>query len=99
MGQAKQRGSQADRIEQAKAKIEALKPDHLVCNNYQAEVTDIQTMNTRGIAGIDAAFAGICPSCGQSTYAIKGEPDAVANLAGAMEEAMEGEIKMGSQAV
>lgn len=88
MGQAKQRGSQAERIAQAKARVDAFKPEHIGCNNCQAHITDIQTMDTRGMPGIDAVFAGICPDCGQCTYAMHGDPDAVADLNEAMNAAM-----------
>jgi hypothetical protein len=59
MGQAKQRGSQAERVKEAKAKIEALKPATIVCNSCQKDITDIHVMDTRGMTGITAAFAGM----------------------------------------
>lgn len=99
MGQAKQRGSQADRIRQAKERIEALKPEFIVCNNCQAHIVDIHVMNTGGMNGIDAAFGGVCPSCSQTTYAVKGEPDAMADFSLAMDEAMGAEGKVGAQLV
>jgi hypothetical protein len=37
MGQAKYRGTKDDRAAQAIARIEALKPKFIVCNNCQAE--------------------------------------------------------------
>jgi hypothetical protein len=97
MGQAKQRGTQEQRAQQAKQKIEALKPDHIVCNNCKAEIMDVHVMDTRGIRGIDAAFAGLCPSCNQTTYALKGEPDAIADFAEAMQETMGDDPQIGSQ--
>lgn len=97
MGQAKQRGSQAERIEQAKARMDSLKPEFIVCNNCQTHIKDFHVMNTRGMDGIDGAFGGVCPSCGQSTYAVKGTPDAMADFAEAMDAAMGGEGKAGSQ--
>ncbi|SIR84832.1 hypothetical protein SAMN05880566_12738 [Janthinobacterium sp. TND4EL3] len=97
MGQAKQRGTQEDRAKQAREKIEALKPSMIVCNSCENEITDIHKMDTRGMAGIRAVFAGIC-GCGCTTHAMLGDPDAVAELAVAMEATMGREGILGSQA-
>lgn len=99
MGQAKQRGTQADRIARTKAKIEALKPEYIVCNNCQAHINDIHAMDTRGMDGIDVAFAGICPFCGQSTCAVKGTSEAMTDFAIAMDDAMGVEAKVGAQLI
>jgi hypothetical protein len=99
MGQAKQRGSQAERIRQAQARIEKLKPDFIICNNCQTHISDMHAMNTRSMDGIDAAFGGVCPSCGQTTYAVKGEPDAIADFSIAMDEAMGVEGRLGAQLI
>lgn len=97
MGQAKQRGTKEQRIQQAQERIEALKPDHIVCNNCKAQIADVQAMDTRGMQGIDAAFAAQCPSCGHSTFALKGNPDAVADFAEVMQAEMDSDIQIGSQ--
>jgi hypothetical protein len=76
MGQAKIRGSQAERIAQAQAKIEATRPEKLVCNGCGADVTTINPVSTRGLRGIDAIWVGQC-ECGQTTFAASGEPKAV----------------------
>ena len=55
MGQAKNRGNQAERIAQAQAKIEQTRPEKLVCNGCGADVTTINPVSTRGLRGIDAA--------------------------------------------
>ena len=47
------------------------------------------------LAGIDAAFAGIC-SCGHTTWAIAGHPEAAAGLAASLEETIGHELKIGS---
>jgi hypothetical protein len=99
MGQAKQRGNQTERIAQAKVRIGALKPEYIVCNNCETHIADIHAMDTRGMRGIDAAFAGVCPSCGQSTYAVRGDPDAMADFATAMDEVMGAEGKAGAQLI
>lgn len=95
MGQAKQRGTKEQREAQAKAKIESLKPASIVCNHCKAEITEVHTMDTHGMRGIDAAFAGMC-SCGHTTWAIAGDPEAAAGLAASMEETMGQEVIVGS---
>ena len=59
MGQAKNRGSHQQRVEQAKARIDALRPAIIICNDCKSEITDIEVMDTRGIIGVDACFAGV----------------------------------------
>lgn len=94
MGQAKQRGSQADRIAQAQAKIEATRPEKLVCNGCNAEVTSIHPVSTRGLRGVDAIWLGQC-ECGQTTFAASGEPKAVQAFFDALGE--DTELTLGSQ--
>jgi hypothetical protein len=76
MGQAKQRGTAEQRIAQAQAKIEATRPEKLVCNGCGGDVTTINPVSTRGLRGIDAIWVGQC-QCGQTTFAASGEPKAV----------------------
>jgi hypothetical protein len=96
MGQAKLRGSHAERVELAKARIEALKPTTITCNNCRTGITDIQVMDSRGLAGVRAAYAGMC-QCGHTTFAFQGDPEAVAAAMVVLEKAMEGDAKFGSQ--
>jgi hypothetical protein len=75
MGQAKKRGTPAERAEQAKARIAAIEtmmPKEIICNHCQAAITDIQIMDSKGMPGIEAVFGGHC-DCGHTTLAIKGE--------------------------
>lgn len=96
MGQAKQRGSQEERAKQARDKIEAMKPAMIVCNACKAEITDIHAMDTRGMPGIQAVFAGMC-SCGNTTHAMLGDPGAVPDLVMAVEETNGEQGILGSQ--
>jgi hypothetical protein len=89
MGQAKARGSQDERAAHAKARIEARKPASITCNHCKAEIKDIHVMDARGIEGIEEAYVGTCDACGNSTFALRGEPDAVANAMVAIEQSME----------
>ena len=95
MGQAKNRGNREDRIAQAKARMEANKPASLKCNNCENQITEITALDTKGMAGIRAAFAGICPNCSQTTWAIDGDPEAVADALVFLKEGMGAEGKMG----
>ena len=95
MGQAKNRGSREQRVAEAKAKIEALKPDSVTCNNCHFDIKELTTLDTKGMAGIDAAFAGICPSCTQTTWAISGDSKAAEELMHVMESLQGDELKVG----
>jgi len=86
MGQAKQRGSKEDRIQQVKARLDAVRPSTLTCNSCQAEITDIKDENTRGVPGIDGIFLGKCPKCGDITQAVVGTKEAVAAYSKFMDE-------------
>lgn len=94
MGQAKARGSQAERVAQAQAKIAATRPEKLVCNGCKADVTDIHPVSTRGLRGIEAIWVGQC-TCGQTTFAASGEPQAVDAFFFALSENTE--LTLGSQ--
>lgn len=94
MGQAKNRGTQAERVAQARAKIEATRPEKLICNGCQADVTNIHPVDTRGLRGIEAIWVGQC-ECGQTTFAASGEPKAVEAFFFALSE--NSELTLGSQ--
>lgn len=96
MGQAKQRGSQEECAKQAQDRIKVMKPAMIVCNACEAEITDILVMDTRGMPGIQSVFAGMC-SCGNTTHAMLGDPDAVADLVMAVEETNGEQGILGSQ--
>jgi len=71
VGQADIKGNRATRVEKALAKIEALKPDHIVCKICQAHLTDLVTLESSHMEGIEAAFAARCELCDQDTWALK----------------------------
>jgi uncharacterized protein with PIN domain len=98
MGQAKQRGSKEERAAQALAKVEAIKPKVIVCNNCKTEIIDVHTMDARNIVGIEGAFAGMC-ECGHTTWAVSGHPDAVAGLMESLHETTGGESIIGSMPI
>lgn len=98
MGQAKQRGSKDERAAQAIARIEAIKPEFIVCNNCQEEMRDVHLMDSRGMVGIDGAFAGMC-DCGHSTWAMAGDREAVANAMLSLQETLGVETTIGSMPI
>lgn len=97
MGQAKQRGTKEQRVAQAQAKLAALRPETLVCGSCKTAFTDFEALDTRGLAGIDAAFGGPCPTCGESVVAFKGDSDAVTNAILTWQDMMGSEGIVGSQ--
>lgn len=97
MGQAKKRGTLEQRVADAKERIDALRPKAIICNSCRHEITEMVTLPTHGMKGIEAAFAGICPQCNGSTYAIKGDPQAVEAMMRAISESEGGELLVGMQ--
>lgn len=96
MGQAKIRGSKQERIDQAIKFKSDIRPEFLICNECKAEIIEFEELNTKGLYGINAAFAGVC-SCGATTYAISGKQDAVENAAMALQEQFDFKMEVGSQ--
>ena len=94
MGQAKQRGSREQRVADAQAKIEATRPEKLVCNSCGADVTRINPVSTRGLTGLQAVWVGQC-DCGHTTFAASGEPKAVQAFFDALSE--DTELTLGRQ--
>lgn len=76
MGQAKLRGTRDQRIAQAVEKMQATRPEKLVCNSCQADVTDVYPVDSRGLRGIESIWMGQC-QCGHTTFAAAGDPAAV----------------------
>ncbi|PPC84385.1 MAG: hypothetical protein CTY35_01905 [Methylotenera sp.] len=96
MGQAKNRGTREDRVQQAKVTNQAARPEHLVCNECHAKITDIHQLDTKGMRGIRVAYAGVC-TCGSTTYGIQGDQDAVEKAAMALQEQFDFQLKVGLQ--
>lgn len=83
MGQAKNRGSREQRIAEAVARQEALKPTEITCNDCRHVITavHIHMQDTRNMPGVEMACAAICPQCQSTTWGFKGDPEAVQALA------------------
>ena len=95
MGQAKVEDDRATRVAKALAKIEALKPDHIVCNNCHAHLTDLVALDPHQMEGIEAAFAARCELCDQDTWALKGSANAVADVSADRESVTGGDSEIG----
>lgn len=80
MGQAKNRGTQAQRVAEAVEKANELRPENLVCGACETRFADFRTINTSGLVGIAAGFKGICPNCGRTVVAYRGDDDAIADV-------------------
>lgn len=98
MGQAKIRGSKQERIEQAIKSKSDLRPEFLVCNECGDHIKDFEELNTKGMLGINVAFAGTC-ACGRATYAISGDKDATVDMLSSLQEQFGYNSKIGHQSV
>ena len=85
MGQANIKANRATRLRKALAKIEALKPDHIVCKNCHAHLTDLVMLDSSEMEGIEAAFAARCELCNQDTWALKAGPNTIADASTAID--------------
>ncbi|WP_233887599.1 hypothetical protein [Paraburkholderia flagellata] len=68
-----------------------------MCGAWKTAFSDLDALDRRSMAGIQAAFGGICPSFGETVLSFSGEKDAVANALLAWQDAMENEGKLGKQ--
>ena len=82
--------NRATRLEKALAKIEALKPDHIVCKNCHAHLTDLVMLDSSQMEGIEAAFAARCELCNQDTWALKAGTNTIAEVSAASDSATDG---------
>jgi hypothetical protein len=97
MGEAKRRGTPEERAQQARARVEALRPAQLVCGHCKTAFTTFDAIPAPGLHGIDAVFGGQCPNCGNDVVVFKGESKAVAEAMLAYERMMGENAKLGYQ--
>lgn len=83
MGQAKNRGTAAQRAQQAIARERAKLPASVKCNSCQADLPDIWPFKTQGYPGLQAAGAAFCYDCNAPTLALSGTPEGMARAAAA----------------
>lgn len=98
MGQAKKRGSQEQRIAEAKARERAMFPDSVKCNNCAADLTEIEVLDVRGIPGMRAAGHAFCAACNCGTYVLDGTDEGKAGVKAWLDQQMGAEaIKTGQE--
>ncbi len=95
MGQANTKADRETRIKKALAKIEALKPDHIVCKNCRAHLTDLVMLDSTKMEGIEAAFAARCELCNQETWALKAGTNTITDVSTAIDGVTGGVGKIG----
>lgn len=96
MGQARNRGSRAERVAEAIVRAGPTAPPQLRCNACQAELTDAAALDTSRLEGITQAFGAHCTSCDQDTWAVRGEPAAVRAFYAALEQAAGQRVQLGT---
>jgi RNase P subunit RPR2 len=98
LGQARNRGSQQDRIAEALARSTAVPatPPVISCNHCQAVLQAPEQMNVRALKGIQLAYQAHCSACDQDTWAVKGEPAAVRAFYDALEKAAGQKVQLGT---
>lgn len=74
------------RLRQSRQRLEDLRPRSLTCRHCKAEIPHVHTMDTTGMDGIEAAFAGVCGHCAETTWQFRGHPEAVALTRVAMDD-------------
>ena len=97
MGQADKKANRATRLKNALAKIEALKPDHIVCKSCHAHLTDLVMLDSSEMEGIEAAFAARCELCNHDTWALKASPNKIADASTATDGVTDGVEKIGGE--
>jgi len=77
MGEANRRGTRDDRIAKARERIEALRPEHIVCNGCSAELREVTAIEVQKAPGLDAVHFARCEACDAETFAAQGTPEAL----------------------
>ena len=96
MGQAKERGTQAERIAQAAAVADKLRPPEMRCNVCHALLNDVSALDIRTLTGIHAGYGAHCSACDQDTWAVRGEPAAVRAFYTALEKSAGMSVHLGT---
>ncbi len=96
MGQAKERGTREDRVAQAAAEADRLRPPEMKCNVCSATLKDVSALETRTLPGIHAGFSAHCSACDQDTWAVRGDPAAVRAFYAALEKSAGASVRFGT---
>lgn len=73
MGQAKRRGTPEQRAAEAVERARRQFPETVTCNNCQAELTEIEPMDVRGMEGLRLAGRAHCAACKHDTWVLDGD--------------------------
>jgi hypothetical protein len=98
LGQARNRGTQQDRIADALARSTAA-PEAapaIRCNLCQAALPDVAEMDVRALKGLQRAYKAFCSACDKDTWAVKGDAAAVRAFYGALQKAAGQPVTLGS---
>ena len=98
MGEARNRGTQRDRVAEALARSTAapVAPPVIRCNLCQAVLPDVVQLDAQPLKGIQLAYKAHCAACSQDTWAVKGEPAAVRAFYDALEKAAGQRVQLGT---
>lgn len=77
MGDAKRRGDFETRAAAAKARLDALRPETIVCNGCQRPLSGVEQVRLKPLRGLDAVFVATCSDCASETYVALGTDEAV----------------------
>ena len=96
MGQAKLRGTYDERAAISRQTARAKFPSSVQCNNCQADLMEIESMDVRGMPGMRLAGAARCESCTHTTWILDGTPEALSNFQDFMNRVHGEEAKVGA---
>lgn len=77
MGDAKRRGDFEARAAAAKAKLDALRPETIVCNGCKRALSGVEQLRLKPLKGLDAVFVATCSECEADTFVALGTDEAV----------------------
>jgi N-acetylneuraminic acid mutarotase len=96
LGQAKDRGTEKERIAGAIQRLTIASPPVIVCNGCKTSLSNINEADTSRLKGIEIAFSAHCDACDQDTWAVRGEIAAVKAFYAALEKASGQKIQLGT---
>jgi hypothetical protein len=96
MGEAKNRGSEQDRIAQALGRAVAPAAPEIKCNSCGAVLPDSDRLDVTEFEGIEIAYKSHCAACEQDTWAVRGASSSVRAFYDALEKASGRAVQLGT---
>jgi hypothetical protein len=96
LGQAKNRGTQEERVAAARLAAAQGSPPSIACNVCNVVLPQAERLDTQGLPGIALAFKSHCIACDQDTWAVRGEAAAVRAFYAALEKSVGSKVRLGS---